>query len=253
MKKASPLPWEKIPWEYLRQLYMFVPPDLYYLLGIGAQELSSAVERIRAGLEEARRLFDESSTSAENSFYDEQKAALRHYPTEGSQGKDLKLVWHYETGFEERVTPDGPDVKAPADALSPEERWTHWANWKAAEYMFCHEIDGIGLPTGKMTYPGGMNLIRGPLLVLEVPRDEDRTERAVRLAREWTADGAPRREDFRLKRCVAGGPNIPGPLAEKVAFHIGVVGKNSVRDILVSGGFRLPDDLTWVKKPKKRK
>lgn len=260
-REPKVLPWDRLPSEWKRQIRKFVPPDLFYLLTIGAEDLGAAVERISTGLAEVRRLFDENPDSLVDWVTAEQDAALARVPREllGKEGQTIAFEWIHSPHRlppEERELPpeegetcevSGADIQEPEGIKPREERWTHWANWKTASYFMQHEIEGRGLGTAAEKF--GLLQLDGPLLVDSLPDDEDRNERAVRLAREWTAPGAEGREKYRLSRYVTGGPNIPGALALKVGYHIGV-GKSSARNILAKGGYEHPDNLTWVKKPR---
>lgn len=254
--KPKPLPWEKIPKEYKRQLYLFVPQDLFWLLGEGREDLGGAVEYIRAGLEEVRRLFDEERLGAKRWLHEQKDAALECYPIEhrrhmegGTEYLELKSgyddsrgeqVFKWKgtsiSGLLEFITAgESPDWAPPSD-----ERWRRWINWQAARYFFQNEVDGRGVPDGDLIF--GSMKFDGPLLVDSMPGGEDRTEKVVRMARALTAPEAEGRERFRTIKA----------LIEELRYYFSESPATLRRD-LIRGGYDHPADLTWVRIKRRRK
>lgn len=256
------LPWEQVPEEWKEQFWRFVPADLHFLVRHRAVTLKTVVTWLRASKEEIERRFTQDRRSAAKWMFEQEKEALICYPTElgeitrpsheADKEVDRVLLWHGPEAKQNDAEPTVENTGTPEDAPPDENRWRSWINWQMARYFFKYEVTGRNVPIGGGEIVHGLEnemLIDGPLLILEVPRDEGRNERAVRIARELTAPDADGREDYRLKMpYVEGKPNLSKALYEKVSYSLGV-GPNRTRDILVEGGFELPDDLTWNRKP----
>lgn len=258
------LKWERIPNEYKRQLYALVACDHYHAIREGRASLENAKDSVCYALEEVENLFSKEGNTASEArqwLEEQKKASLECYSvehrkyTEGGATYDRPASGFDDSRGRAVFVWKGSSISALQDIRTPDEdlkggkakkqRWEDWIKWKAAVWFFHNMVDNVDeLPDeafGPMTF--------APLLVTSLPVDEDQTERALRYAKELTAFGAKGRKDYRLRHYVEGGPNIPVRLTMKVGAHLGV-GPRRAADILYKGGFKLPDDLGQVMRPR---